>query len=112
VLVDCLTLWLSRTLDEAGAWTSDPGWAERAEAALAGLAAAWHHTARSVVAVSNEVGSGVVPATEAGRLFRDLQGRLNATLAGDADEAVLVVAGRAVPLPAAMPAPMLPGGDE
>jgi adenosylcobinamide kinase/adenosylcobinamide-phosphate guanylyltransferase len=112
VLVDCLTLWLSRTLDEAGAWTSDPGWVERAEAALADLAAAWRDTTRSVVAVSNEVGSGVVPATEAGRVFRDLQGRLNATLAGDADEAVLVVAGRAVPLPAATPAPVLPGGDE
>jgi adenosylcobinamide kinase/adenosylcobinamide-phosphate guanylyltransferase len=106
VLIDCLTLWLSRTLDDAGAWRSDPGWAERADAALADLAAAWRGTRRTAVAVSNEVGSGVVPATEAGRIFRDLQGRLNATLAADADEAVLVVAGRALPLPATTPAPV------
>ncbi|MGF1645458.1 MAG: bifunctional adenosylcobinamide kinase/adenosylcobinamide-phosphate guanylyltransferase [Kineosporiaceae bacterium] len=110
VLVDCLTLWLSRTLDQAGAWESHPGWQKRADAAIADLASAWRGACRTVVAVSNEVGSGVVPATAAGRVFRDLQGRLNAVLAADADDAVLVVAGRALPLPAAGPAPVLPGG--
>ncbi|MGF1664160.1 MAG: bifunctional adenosylcobinamide kinase/adenosylcobinamide-phosphate guanylyltransferase [Kineosporiaceae bacterium] len=110
VLVDCITLWLSRTLDEAGAWEPDQDWQARVDAALAGLAAAWRGARRPVVAVSNEVGSGVVPATGAGRVFRDLQGRLNAMLSADADEAVLVVAGRAVPLPSGTPAAVAPGG--
>lgn len=46
------------------------------------------------VAVSNEVGSGVVPGTRAGVLFRDALGRLNRRLADDSDDVRLVVAGR------------------
>ena len=44
--------------------------------------------------VTNEVGSGVVPAFESGRLFRDLLGELNAGVAAVCDDVVLVVAGR------------------
>jgi adenosylcobinamide kinase/adenosylcobinamide-phosphate guanylyltransferase len=52
-----------------------------------------------VVAVSDETGSGVVPPTPAGRLFRDQLGQLNQRLAAESEEAVLVVAGRVVTLP-------------
>jgi adenosylcobinamide kinase/adenosylcobinamide-phosphate guanylyltransferase len=52
-----------------------------------------------VVAVSDEVGSGVHPPTEAGRLFRDQLGWLNQRLAAESDEVVLVVAGRPMALP-------------
>jgi adenosylcobinamide kinase/adenosylcobinamide-phosphate guanylyltransferase len=45
------------------------------------------------VLVSDEVGSGVVPPTVAGRRFRDELGRLNQRLAALADEAYLVTAG-------------------
>jgi adenosyl cobinamide kinase/adenosyl cobinamide phosphate guanylyltransferase len=45
------------------------------------------------VAVSDEVGSGVVPATDTGRLFRDALGVLNQRLAAAADDVHLVVAG-------------------
>jgi adenosylcobinamide kinase / adenosylcobinamide-phosphate guanylyltransferase len=41
-----------------------------------------------------------VPATPAGRAFRDLLGRLNQRLAAESEEALLVVAGRALELPA------------
>jgi adenosylcobinamide kinase / adenosylcobinamide-phosphate guanylyltransferase len=63
------------------------------------LVEAWRQTPARVVAVSDEVGSGVHPATEVGRLFRDQLGRLNQRLAAESDEAVLVVAGRALTLP-------------
>jgi adenosylcobinamide kinase/adenosylcobinamide-phosphate guanylyltransferase len=53
-----------------------------------------------VVAVSNEVGLGVVPATPAGRLFRDLLGRLNQRVGASADRLYLVVAGRVLDLSA------------
>ena len=45
------------------------------------------------VAVSDEVGSGVVPATAFGRRFRDTLGELNQRLAATADEVWLVTAG-------------------
>ena len=50
------------------------------------------------VVVSEEVGLGVHPATEAGRRFRDALGELNQAVAAIADEVVLVLAGRALRL--------------
>ena len=52
-----------------------------------------------VVAVSDEAGSGVIPATAAGRFFRDQLGLLNQRLAAESEETVLVVAGRVIALP-------------
>jgi adenosylcobinamide kinase/adenosylcobinamide-phosphate guanylyltransferase len=46
-----------------------------------------------VVAVSNEVGSGIVPATPAGRRFRDELGVLNARVATGAQRVWLLTAG-------------------
>ena len=60
--------------------------------------AAWRATRRRVVAVTNEVGQGVVPATAAGRRFRDVMGVLNARLAAATEDVRWCVAGRVVPL--------------
>ncbi|HEY3318198.1 MAG TPA: bifunctional adenosylcobinamide kinase/adenosylcobinamide-phosphate guanylyltransferase [Coriobacteriia bacterium] len=54
-------------------------------------------TADTVV-VTNEVGSGIVPAYPDARLFRDVLGRANRRLAGAADAAYLAVAGRMLDL--------------
>jgi adenosylcobyric acid synthase len=51
-----------------------------------------------VIAVSNEVGLGVVPVNPLARRFRDVQGRVNATWVEHATEASLIVAGAALPL--------------
>ena len=51
-----------------------------------------------VVAVTEEVGWGVVPATASGRLFADLLGRVNQELAEVSDAVTLVVAGRTLDL--------------
>ena len=45
------------------------------------------------IIVSNEVGLGLVPANRIGRLYRDLIGKANQTLAQYADEVYLMVAG-------------------
>lgn len=95
VLVDCLTLWLTRVMDDAGAWDGDLTLVDKQ---LDQLLDAWRSTEAHVVAVSNEVGQGVVPPTRSGRLFRDTQGRLNARLARESDEVVMMVAGRPVRL--------------
>jgi adenosylcobinamide kinase / adenosylcobinamide-phosphate guanylyltransferase len=63
------------------------------------LVEAWRQASARVVAVSDEVGSGVHPPSEAGRLFRDQLGWLNQRLAAESDEVVLVVAGRPMTLP-------------
>jgi adenosyl cobinamide kinase/adenosyl cobinamide phosphate guanylyltransferase len=54
----------------------------------------------SSVVVSEEVGLSVHAPTEAGRRFADALGALNTMVAGVADRVLLVVAGRALPLPA------------
>ncbi|MFE5724644.1 bifunctional adenosylcobinamide kinase/adenosylcobinamide-phosphate guanylyltransferase [Streptomyces erythrochromogenes] len=101
LLIDCLALWLTDAMDRAGAW-DDEVWAERGQQELgertAALVAAVRATRRQVVLVSNEVGSGVVPATASGRRFRDELGRLNARVAGECEHVLLVVAGQATVL--------------
>ncbi|WP_330238487.1 bifunctional adenosylcobinamide kinase/adenosylcobinamide-phosphate guanylyltransferase [Streptomyces sp. NBC_00525] len=101
LLIDCLSLWLTHLMDRVGAW-DDAIWAEGGERALrartAELVAAVRGTRRTVVMVTNETGSGVVPATASGRRFRDELGRLNAAVAGECEQVLLVVAGQAVPL--------------
>ncbi|OPG14109.1 bifunctional adenosylcobinamide kinase/adenosylcobinamide-phosphate guanylyltransferase [Microbispora sp. GKU 823] len=104
-LVDGIGTWLAAVFDECAAWpdgTSADGHqaalgrvAERCDA----LTAAWRGTRARVVAVSDEVGLGVIPATPAGRLFRDALGRLNQALARESEDVALVVSGRVVPLP-------------
>ncbi len=97
LLVDCLTLWLTRVMDRHDAW-DDATWAATAEKAVAeevdGLVAAWRMTSRRVVAVTNEVGQGVVPDTASGRRFRDVMGRLNAAVAAHTEDVRWCVAGR------------------
>ncbi|MDT0276154.1 bifunctional adenosylcobinamide kinase/adenosylcobinamide-phosphate guanylyltransferase [Blastococcus goldschmidtiae] len=93
VLVDCLTTWLAGTMDECGVWTDQPGADDRLAAAVDDLLSAWTSTRRRVVAVSNEVGSGIVPATASGRRFRDETGRLNALVAASSQRVWLLTAG-------------------
>ncbi|HVH22047.1 MAG TPA: bifunctional adenosylcobinamide kinase/adenosylcobinamide-phosphate guanylyltransferase [Pseudonocardia sp.] len=92
LLVDDLATWLTRVLDDEGAWD-----ASTVPAAVTGrtaeLVAAVRAAPGRVVLVSAEVGLGVVPSTRAGRLFRDELGALNTDLAAVCDEVLLLVAG-------------------
>lgn len=83
VLIDCATMWLSnQMMEEADLERAT----EQLVGALRGCAAPW-------VIVSNEVGHGIVPDNKLARTFREAQGRLNITLAAEADLAVMVIAG-------------------
>lgn len=101
LLIDCLSLWLTDAMDSVDAWDDDE-WAGGGEQSLRArveeLTAAVRETRRTVVAVSNEVGSGIVPATPSGRRYRDELGRLNTGFAAECEHVLLVVAGQAVPL--------------
>lgn len=92
-LVDCLSTWLAAVMDECGVWTGAAGADEALAARVDALLEAWATSGRHVVAVSNEVGSGVVPATPSGRRYRDELGALNARVAAASNEVWLVVAG-------------------
>jgi adenosylcobinamide kinase/adenosylcobinamide-phosphate guanylyltransferase len=92
LLVDDLGTWLTGLLDDADAWAAGPvppAVGRRVSELVSAVAAA----PGRVVLVSAEVGLGVVPATRAGRLFRDELGALNADLAAVCDEVLLLVAG-------------------
>jgi adenosylcobinamide kinase / adenosylcobinamide-phosphate guanylyltransferase len=84
VIVDCLTLWVANLLERGDAEI----------VRLAEEAAALAAQRGPTIAVSNEVGLGVVPGSALGRRYRDLLGRVNAVWADAASEAALVVAGR------------------
>jgi len=88
VLIDCLTLWLSNTL------LAQRNLESESDRLIAALKAA----PGPIVAVSNEVGLGIVPDTELGRAFRDAQGALNQRIAALADHVVLMTAGIALTL--------------
>lgn len=91
VIVDCLTLWVSNLIL---AGDDDEEVRAQAEAAAALAAARAGHT----LVVTNEVGLGVHPSSDLGRRFRDLLGRVNAIWADQAEEVLLIVAGRAMTL--------------
>ncbi|MHB9850617.1 bifunctional adenosylcobinamide kinase/adenosylcobinamide-phosphate guanylyltransferase [Streptomyces sp. Tue6028] len=101
LLVDCLSLWLTDAMDSVNAW-DDADWADDGERELRArveeLVDAVRRTRRTVVAVSNEVGSGIVPATASGRRYRDELGRLNTAFAGECEHVLLVVAGQSLTL--------------
>lgn len=84
VLVDSLGTWVTAHEDLA------PD--------VADLCAALRARTGDTVVVSEEVGLGVHPASELGRRFRDALGEVNVAVAEAADEALLVVAGRVLPL--------------
>jgi adenosylcobinamide kinase/adenosylcobinamide-phosphate guanylyltransferase len=93
VLLDSVSGWLSTLLDRVGLWSDHPGAKDAIAAAVDDLIGAWASTHRFVVAVSDQVGSGLAPDSPEQRLYRDALGLLNQRLAASADEVWLVVAG-------------------
>ena len=91
IVIECISLWVANMLARGDTDTEVEDQA-RATAALA------RDRPSLTIAVSNEVGLGVVPATPLGRRYRDVLGRVNAVWAAAADQVALVVAGRALRL--------------
>ena len=100
VLVDCLTVYLSNLLlrDEQLDLDAASVAAERETGRLAALCSQDGAVAdcSRLIIVSNEVGMGIVPDTELGRIFRDAAGRANQRLAAAAEAVFLCVSGISV----------------
>jgi len=86
LIVDCLTVWVGNALHHGAAVDA------------AGVAVALSHRRGPSVVVTNEVGLGVHPETELGRVYRDELGRVNQAIADVATTTLLMVAGRAIRL--------------
>jgi adenosylcobinamide kinase/adenosylcobinamide-phosphate guanylyltransferase len=83
VLVDCLTLWLSNLME------ADRPVLQQTEHLLSTLSGA----KGPVVLVSNEVGTGIIPANRLARRFAEEQGLLNQRVAAAVERVVLMTAG-------------------
>jgi len=98
-LLDCVTVMITnRMLAHAIDWDA-PTIAQlhtvEADvlAEIKALIAAVAHSGATLIAVTNEVGYGIVPMAPLARFFRDCAGRANQQLAAAAAEVSLVVAG-------------------
>ncbi|MDD2365692.1 MAG: bifunctional adenosylcobinamide kinase/adenosylcobinamide-phosphate guanylyltransferase [Desulfuromonadaceae bacterium] len=91
ILVDCLTLWLSNLLFKYEA--ENEKIELRVEEQVQRLKATLQWMATPVLLVSNEVGMGIVPENKLARLFRDIAGMTNQTMAKAADEVHMVISG-------------------
>ena len=86
ILVDCLTLWLNNLLME----TDDE---EKLEKMIAQLTAALEKAPGTIVLVSNEIGTGIVPENRLARQYRDIIGLVNQAVAKTASKVIWMVAG-------------------
>jgi adenosylcobinamide kinase / adenosylcobinamide-phosphate guanylyltransferase len=94
-LIDCLGTWVTAVIDRLGTWEQPVGeWRRTFDFHADDLIQAWQGCTGPAVAVTNEVGWGLVSDHRSGRIFTDLLGPLNAAMAAASDEVYLMVAGR------------------
>jgi len=91
VLIDCLTVYVDNVMSvrRKSRSKSKSNSEEYANAVCEAIRTA----EASVIVVSNEVGSGVVPPYRSGRAYRDFLGQMNQKVAQIADRVILMVAG-------------------
>jgi adenosylcobinamide kinase/adenosylcobinamide-phosphate guanylyltransferase len=92
LLLDCLTLLVSNILLALEA-EPQPVIEAAVQAELEDLLAVQARLGTPLIVVSNEVGLGLVPPYPLGRVYRDLLGRANQTLAARAGRVIFMVAG-------------------
>ena len=99
VMIDSLGSWVTAVLDRLEAWSAPPeAWSDAYDDQVTDLVEAWRSCRRVAVAVTNEVGLGLVSEHRSGRVFTDRLGSLNQAVARASDDVILMVAGRALPL--------------
>lgn len=97
VIVDCITLLVNNILcrhmngadDKIDTTVMEQGVADE----ITQLIECMNNSEASFIVVSNEVGTGLIPANAMARLYRDLLGKANQMLAQHADRVYLMVAG-------------------
>jgi adenosylcobinamide kinase / adenosylcobinamide-phosphate guanylyltransferase len=99
IMIDCLGTWLTAIVDRLGSWDEPMvRWQGDFHDQLQDLISAWRARRGLAIAVTNEVGWGLVSTYRSGRVFTELLGLVNQEMAAASDEVNLVVAGRAMRL--------------
>jgi len=89
LLIDCMTLWVSNWLCKKPQDPQNSFWKKEKRSFLASL----EKSEATIIIVSNELGSGIVPLGELSREFVDRAGWLNQAIASISNKVTLVVAG-------------------
>jgi adenosylcobinamide kinase/adenosylcobinamide-phosphate guanylyltransferase len=97
VIVDCITLLVNNILGQSSYQTDRQIDVSHIESEVTNeineLIECINRVDTNFIMVTNEVGTGLVPVSSMGRLYRDLLGKANQILAEHADEVYLMVAG-------------------
>lgn len=100
ILIDCMSLYLSNLMDlhDLDIARGQELCAEDLLQQLEKIINAAGEFGRDVIFVSNETGQGIVPDNPLARLYRDLSGIMNQTLAEACDRVVKVEVGIPIPI--------------
>lgn len=93
VVIDCITVLMGNIFNEFKEPFSYDLLEEKMIAEFDGIMDAYHQRNSVFFVVSNEVGMGVVPAYDSGRIYRDILGTINQKFASAADEVFFLIAG-------------------
>lgn len=98
-MIDCLGTWLTAAIDRLGTW-EEPlrDWHADFQDQLNDLVEAWQTRRGLALAVTNEVGWGLVSPYRSGRVFTELLGQANQQMAAASDEVIMIISGRALRL--------------
>ncbi len=91
-VVDCLTLWVNNLIyqEELTATSVDEDFISQRCQELLEVCA---NLSGTVILVTNEVGSGIIPDNPLARRFRDLLGLLNRLVAQQANQVIMTICG-------------------
>ena len=93
ILIDCLTLLVSNLISDFKKDSPGSEFCIKINKKIDLIVEAALKSSATVIIVSNEVGSGLVPNSIIGRFFRDILGKANQSIARNADLVYFVVSG-------------------
>jgi adenosylcobinamide kinase / adenosylcobinamide-phosphate guanylyltransferase len=95
VILDCITLLVSNLMMQfvMDDLVDETLFVKSVQNEMNDLLSAIHESEKQWIIVSNEVGLGLVPPYQMGRVYRDVIGGANQTLAREADQVILMTAG-------------------
>ena len=95
VILDCITLLISNLLMQfvKDDLVDEAPFMQAVQKEIEGLLSSIHEQTQDWLIISNEVGLGLVPPYQMGRVYRDGLGWANQRLAREADKAIFMVAG-------------------